>query len=99
MTLDDVLTLFGTPEAKERFLQLCRLYYGERVRQEVGNETGHPAMNSRRAQLHTEIMRIIQKLYLRRQEPMPSRKDVGKMIMQYVRNESDKQESNHHVKE
>jgi len=94
MTLSNILELFGTLEAKEKFLRLCREYYGERVRQEVANELGHP-VNSRRADIHAEIMQVIQKLYLRRQEPMPHRNAVGEMIMQYFRNESDKPEFNH----
>jgi len=54
MTLSDILELFGTPEAKERFLRPCREYYGDPV-------------NSRRADIHAEIMQVIQKLYQRRQ--------------------------------
>jgi len=30
-------------------------------------------------------MKIVQKLYLSRKEPMPSRREVGEMIMEFMR--------------
>lgn len=85
MKLDNVLDLFGTEVAKQNFLTLCKEYYGERVNQEAAESAGLPVPNSRRAEIHTEIMRIVQKLFLQKKDPMPSRKEVGLMIMEYFR--------------
>ena len=83
-----ILDLFGTEPARQNFLGLCKQYYAERVRQEVAESAGIPVPDSRRAEIHTEIMEIVQKLYLQRKEPMPSRKEVGLMIMEYIRQQS-----------
>lgn len=85
MSLENMLRLFGNKEAQDNFLVLCREYYGERVRQEVADAVGLPVANSHRAQVHTEIMKIVQKLFLQNKDPMPSRKEVGLMIMDYFR--------------
>lgn len=85
MTLEDTLRLFGSEPAKQNFLNLCKEYYSERVRQEAGETVGIPVPDSRRAEVHTEIMKIVQKLYLQRKDSMPSRRDVGLMIMEYFR--------------
>lgn len=84
-SLASLLCLFGTERAKENFLRLCREYYGERVRQEAAEHAGQPVTGSRRAEIHNQIMEVVQKLYLRSNDPMPSRKDVGVMIMEYFR--------------
>ena len=85
MDLKDVLALFGNENAKLKFLSLCKEYYGERVRQESGESAGVAVTNSRRAEVHTEIMKFVQKLFLSTKDPMPSRKEVGMMIMDYFR--------------
>jgi len=83
--LKDILALFVNENAKLAFLNLCKEYYAERVRQEAAESAGIPVTNSRRAEVHTQIMGIVQKLYLSRKDPMPSRKEVGMMIMDYFR--------------
>ena len=85
MNLENLLVLFGTQPARQTFLGLCKQYYAERVRQEAAKSAGIPVPDSRRAEIHTEIMEIVQKLYLQRKEPMPSRKEVGLMIMKHFR--------------
>ena len=85
--LKDILDLFGTESARQNFLGLCKQYYAERVRQEAAESAGIPVPDSRRAEIHTEIMKIVQKLYLQRKEPMPSRREVGVTIMEHFRKE------------
>ena len=87
MDLKDILVLFGNENAKLKFLGLCKEYYAERVRQEASEDAGVAVTNSRRAEVHTEIMKIVQKLFLSMKEPMPSRKEVCLMIMEYFRTE------------
>lgn len=89
MDLKDILVLFGNENAKLKFLELCKEYYAERVRQEAGESAGIAVTNSRRAEVHTEIMEIVQKLFLSRKDPMPSRKEVGIMIMNHFRRKMD----------
>ena len=81
--------MFGSEAARQDFINLCKEYYGERVRQESGKSAGVAITSSRRAEVHTEIMKIVQKLFLSRKEPMPSRKEVGLMIMEYFRTKMD----------
>lgn len=88
MTLTTLIDMFGTETAGQNFINLCKEYFGERVRQESGVSAGMPVPNSRRAEVHAEIMRIVQKLYLQRKEPMPARKEVGLMIMEYFRHQT-----------
>ena len=88
MNLNNILSLFGNEEARENFLGLCKEYYAERVRQEAAESAGIPVPDSRRAEIHTEIMKIVQKLYLQRKDPMPSRKEIGLMIMEHFRQET-----------
>ena len=85
MNLENILSMFGTEEARDRFFGLCREYYGERVRQEAAEDAGLAVPDSKRAEVHTEIMKIIQKLFLKKKDPMPSRKEVGRMIMEHFR--------------
>ena len=85
--LKGILNLFGTEPARQHFLQLCKQYYSERVRQEAAESAGIPVPDSRRAEIHTEIMKIVQKLYLQRKDTMPSRKQIGLMIMEHFRKE------------
>ncbi len=89
MDLQDIITLFGNETARLKFLELCKEYYAERVKQEAGESAGIPVRSSRRAEIHTQIMVIVQKLFLSRKDPMPSRKEVGVMIMEYFRTEMD----------
>lgn len=83
-TLEYLLSLFSTEATKNNFLLLCKEYYGERLRQEAMNTAGGIAYNSKRAEIHNQIMEIVQKLFLRTQDIMPSRKEVGVMIMEYL---------------
>jgi len=85
MKLDEILRMFGTETARENFLALCSEYYGERVRQETAEHVQIPITNSRRAELHNDIMVIIQKLYTRSSSAPPTRKEIGNMIMRYFR--------------
>lgn len=85
MNLENLLVLFGNEEARQTFLGLCKEYYSERVRQEAAETAGIPVPDSRRAEIHTEIMKIVQKLYLQRKDTMPSRKEIGLMIMEHLR--------------
>ena len=87
MNLENLLVLFGNEEARQTFLRLCKQYYAERVRQEAAESAGIPVPDSRRAEIHTEIMKIVQKLYLQRKDTMPSRKQIGLMIMEHFRKE------------
>lgn len=77
--------MFGTEEARQKFLHLCSEYYGERIRMEAAEQIGEPVLISKRAILHNQIMQIVQKLFLRSQNPMPSRREVGDMIMEHFR--------------
>ena len=86
-TLENILELFGNETSRQNFNRLCREYYGERARMEAAESAGEPLKNSRRAVIHDEIMSIVQKLYLRSKEIMPSRKEVGLLIMDHFRNE------------
>ena len=90
MSFHIILNMFGTDEARNRFLNLCREYYGERVRQEAAEQSQIPVTNSRRAELHNEIMKIIQKLYTRTESIPPTRKEVGNIIVEYFREEGDR---------
>lgn len=78
--------LFGTEFARNSFIELCKSYYYERARQEALDEAGQAAFNSKRAEIHNQIMEIVQKLYIPTNMVMPSRKEVGKMIMEHFRN-------------
>ena len=86
-TLENILVLFGNETARCNFERLCREYYGERVRMEAAEAAGESIPNSRRGVIHDEIMAIVQKLFLRSIEVMPSRKEIGKMIMMHFRSE------------
>ena len=83
MRLDDILRMFGAEKARQNFLHLCNEYYGERIRMEAAEQIGEPVLNSKRAIFHNQIMQIVQKLFLRSQNNMPSRQEVGNMIMEY----------------
>lgn len=85
MNLTDILSMFGTETARQKFIELCSQYYGERVRQETTKTINERSWNSRRAEAHNQIMQIVQKLFLRSKSPMPSRKELGEMIMEYFR--------------
>ena len=87
MTLNEVLDLFGTESARDNFRRLCGQYYSERARGEAIEAAGETLSNSRRREIHDAIMRIVQKLFLHSSEVMPSRKEVGNMIMQFFRRE------------
>jgi len=82
-SLASILCLFETEQAKEDFLQLCRDYYGERVKQESGEQAKLSVQNSRRAEIHNQIMEIVEKLSLYSEIPMPSPSQVESMIMNY----------------
>ncbi|GEM_PF-3463694 len=82
-----ILQRFGSETARSRFKALCREYYGERARMEAAEVAGESLTNSRRSVIHNEIMTIVQKLYLRSKEIMPSRKEVGILIMDHFRQE------------
>lgn len=82
-SLASILCLFETEQAKEDFLQLCRDYYGERVKQESAEQAKLPVQNSRRAEIHNQIMEIVQKLSLYSEIPMPSPSQVESIIMNY----------------
>lgn len=58
-SLASILCLFETEQAKEDFLQLCRDYYGERVKQESAEQAKLPVQNSRRAEIHNQIIEIV----------------------------------------
>ena len=77
--------MFGSETAKQNFIKLCSEYYGERVKQEAAESAGIAVPNSWRADVHTEIMKIVQKLFLSWKDTMPSRKEVGQMRMEYFR--------------
>lgn len=83
---NNLLNLFGTETAKNNFIELCKSYYYERVRQEALDEAGQTAFNSKRAEIHNQIMEIIHKLFIPTSMIMPSRKEVGNMIMEHFRN-------------
>lgn len=89
MDLKDILALFGNETARLRFHELCKEYFAERVKQETAESAGIAVPDSRRAEVHTEIMKIVQKLFLSMKDPMPSRKEVGLMIMDYFRARTD----------
>lgn len=88
MPLDDLLQQFGTDKARDRFLDLCRQYYAERSHHEALEQAGLPFEGSRRAQIHNAIMEIVQKLSIHSGRHMPSRKEVGEMIMEGFRRQS-----------
>lgn len=77
--------MFSSVSARERFTVLCHGYYTERVRQEAAEQAGVPLPHSHRAEIHNQIMEIVQKLFLRSQDRMPKRKEVGNMIMDHFR--------------
>lgn len=83
---NNLLNLFGTEPAKNNFTELFKSYYYERARQEAMDEAGQASFNSKRAEIHNQIMEIVQKLYIPTNMVMPSRKEVGKMIMEHFRN-------------
>ena len=85
MNLEKILGLFGNVASRNNFLTLCKAYFHERVREEAAETAGEPLASSRRAEFHNETMEIVQKLFLRSSERMPSRKDVGIMIMEHFR--------------
>ena len=88
MTLDDLLGRFGTDKARQNFLELCCAYFGERSSQEAAETAGTQVPATRRAEIHTEIMTVVQKLYLRENGRMPSRPEVGGLIMEHFREET-----------
>jgi len=89
VNLQYILSLFGTDKTRNNFLQLCNQYYGERIRQEASEISGEPVLNSRRSDIHNQIMEIVQKLFLRVMENTPSRKEVGEMILEHLRDNSE----------
>ena len=75
--LDQVLTCFGSDPARERFLGLCREYFGQRVQ-------GGP----RRAEYHNLIMETYVRLRIQSPDgtvPLLTRAEVGQAIMDYFR--------------
>ena len=75
--LERVMGCLGTQEARLRFLDLCRDYYGQRV-------VGGP----RRAECHNLIMETYVRLRLQaaaNEVPLLSREEVGQAIMDYFR--------------
>lgn len=61
VNLHYTLSLFGTDRARDNFLQLCKQYYGERIRHEASEISGEPVLNSRRATIHNQIVKIVEK--------------------------------------
>jgi hypothetical protein len=87
MALDELLEQFGSEKSRAQFLTLCRQYYVERSRHEALEQAGLPFEGSRRAEIHNAIMEIVQKLSVHSGKRMPSRTEVGKMIMEWFRTE------------
>lgn len=82
---NNLLNLFGAESSRNSFIELCKSYYYERARQEALDEAGQAAFNSKSAEIHNQIMEIVQKLHIPISMIMPSRKEVGKMIMEHFR--------------
>ena len=80
-SLRAILAAFGTEQARQRFLDLCRDYFGERVRG-----------GTRRAEFHNAIMETYSRLRLQMPSevvPLLTRKEVGNAIMDYFRHEGE----------
>jgi hypothetical protein len=88
VNLEHLMRMFGSDTAREQFMKLCRAYFGERSRQEAADAAGTAVPATRRSEIHSDIMTVVQKLYLREEQRMPSRQDVGRMIMDYFREET-----------
>jgi hypothetical protein len=85
MTMEILFNSFWTSDARERFIRLWKQYYSERVRHEALEQAGMPFEVSRRAEIHDEIVQIIQKISLHKSIPMIARDEEGKMILAYSR--------------
>jgi len=59
-----ILNMFGTDQARENFLDLCRRYKEAYLKQQSSNIVQKKIEETGRAGLHIEIMEILQKLSL-----------------------------------
>jgi len=85
ITMDRVLSLFGTEEAKRKFLDLCRRYC-DIVVQAKANRLNPDYSEPARARIHNEIMGILQRLSMSHPQALflgVDRDDVANMILEY----------------
>ncbi len=63
-TMNKVLEMFGTEQAKQNFLDACEQYYEKLNAQKLSSIRGYSESEKGRAALHNKIMETLQKLSL-----------------------------------